>query len=391
MAEQAPTRPQSQPSGRARFWLSMAWVMLMLFAFLVGIRGMGTGFKDVGGDALDTFFAATQNPFVGLVVGILGTTIVQSSSVTTSMIVAMVAAPQNPLPIANAIPMIMGANIGTTVTNTLVALAHMGRPDEFRRAFSAATCHDFFNFLAVVTLLPLEIATHMLETLSGSLAQVVGVGGGGRFPNPVKAAAKAALQPIQAAIEASVPTVHLQAIVLIAVSMLMIFFTLGQIVKTSRALAGPGAREVLTRSLDRNPYVGIVVGIVVTVAVQSSSITTSLMVPLAGAGLVTLEQVFPVSLGANVGTTITALLASMAAPSETAALAVQIAAVHLLFNVIGICLVYPFPRIRQIPLNGARWLAHLAVKSRNLAIAYVLMVFYGLPALLIALSRLLGA
>ena len=81
----------------------------------------------LGRDLLEGFFAATENPFIGLMVGILATTLVQSSSVTTSMIVGLVAAPENPLPLANAVPMVMGANIGTTATNTIVALAHMGR------------------------------------------------------------------------------------------------------------------------------------------------------------------------------------------------------------------------------------------------------------------------
>ena len=107
-------------------------VLLLLFVFLLGVKGLGDGFKLLGRDLLDAFFTATENPFVGLIVGVLATTLVQSSSVSTSMIVGLVAAPETPLPLANAVPMIMGANIGTTVTNTIVALAHMGRREEFR-------------------------------------------------------------------------------------------------------------------------------------------------------------------------------------------------------------------------------------------------------------------
>ena len=125
---------------RKEIIIKIATVLGLLYAFLLGIRGLGDGFKGLGHDLLNQFFAATENPFIGLVIGLLGTTVVQSSSVTTSMIVALVAAPDDPLPIQNAIPMIMGANIGTTVTNTLVALGHMGRKDEFERAFAAATC-----------------------------------------------------------------------------------------------------------------------------------------------------------------------------------------------------------------------------------------------------------
>ncbi len=127
--------------------------MLLLYVFLVGVNGLSKGFQALGGGLLDSFFSATENPFMGLMVGILATTLVQSSSVSTSLIVALVAAPDNPVPVANAVPMIMGANIGTTVTNTLVSLGHIGRSDEFRRAFAVATCHDFFNFMAVAVFL----------------------------------------------------------------------------------------------------------------------------------------------------------------------------------------------------------------------------------------------
>lgn len=385
--------PQTAPaqSSQRPVWLRVLWVLFLLFIFLCAIRGMGSGFKGLGKDALDSFFAATSNPFVGLVVGILGTTLVQSSSVTTSMIVALVAAPGNPLPIANAIPMIMGANIGTTVTNTIVALAHIGRPDEFKRAFAAATCHDFFNFIAVAILLPLEIATGMLQKASYQISQVVGVGGGGKLPNPIKAGTKAVVKPIKAVIEELISSPQLASIVLVVISVVVIFVTLGYIVRTLRDLSGAKMQVFLTRSLGSNAYTGIVVGIIVTVAVQSSSITTSILVPLSGAGMISLEQVFPITLGANIGTTITAILASMAAPEETAALAVQIATVHLLFNMVGIMLIYPLTLTRQIPLQAARWLANVAVGSRKTAIFYVLGLFYALPAVLIAVSKLLGS
>ena len=102
-------------------------VVALLYLFLVGVNGLGSGFRALGEGVLDSFFAATENPFAGLMIGILATTLVQSSSVTSAMIVGLVAAPENPIPVANAVPMIMGANIGTTVTNTIAALAHMGR------------------------------------------------------------------------------------------------------------------------------------------------------------------------------------------------------------------------------------------------------------------------
>ena len=381
-----PHRPQRDVR-RYEAWLRAAQVLALLYAFLIGIRGMGAGFQGLGHDLLQTFFQATDNPFVGLVVGILATTLVQSSSVTTSMIVALVAAPADALPISNAVPMIMGANIGTTVTNTIVSMGHVARPTEFRRAFAAATCHDFFNFIAVAVLLPLELLTGFMTKLSGRLVSAVGSGGPGKLPNPIKTSTRAAIGQLTTLLERLSTNPKVVAVLLIAVSAGIIFGALFFIVRTLRVLTETRLKVLITRSLDKSGYIGMVVGMIVTVMVQSSSITTSVMVPLAAAGIVTLRQVFPICIGANIGTTVTALLASMAAPAETAHLAVQIALVHLLFNLCGTLLVYPLEFTRELPLRAARWLAELATRNRKAAIGYVLGLFYGVPALLITISK----
>ena len=189
------------PPGNRATWVGSvgqgATLLVLLFIFLMGVQGLGDGFKLLGRDLLDAFFTTTENPFMALIVGILATTLVQSSSVTTVMVVGLVAAPENPLPVANAVPMIMGANIGTTVTNTVVSLAHMGRRDEFLRAFSVATCHDFFNFITVAVLLPLEITTGYLRRAAATLASTVGGVSGVTYENPLKNALKAALEPLK--------------------------------------------------------------------------------------------------------------------------------------------------------------------------------------------------
>ena len=358
-------------------------VLLLLFVFMVGIKGMGSGFKLLGRDVLDAFFTATENPFVGLVVGILATTLVQSSSVTTSMIVGMVAAPANPLPLANAVPMVMGANIGTTVTNTMVALAHMRDKEEFRRAFSAATVHDFFNLITVAVLLPLELATGFLSRSAAGLAGLMGGLGGVAYKSPLKTALKAGAQPIKDLAHALFHGSVGQAAVVLLLSVGLIILALTFLVWTLRGAMGGRMEGYLDRALGSNPVVSMIIGAVMTVSVQSSSITTSLLVPLAGAGAVTLRSVFPVTLGANVGTTVTALLASMAVSGPNATFGVQIALVHLLFNVCGILLIYPSVRIREVPLRAATWLADAAVRSRLVAVAYVVGVFYVLPGVLI--------
>jgi len=375
-------------SARPPAWRTAASVALFLFVFLVGVRGLGDGFNLLGGDLLDAFFAATSNPLIALMVGVFATTLVQSSSATTSMIVALAAAPEHPLPIENAIPMIMGSNIGTTVTNTFVSLAYVGRRDEFERAFSAATCHDFFNFMAVAILLPLEIATGLLRTAATALSESLSGLGGADYDSPIKGVIKAAVGPVKS-LAASVfsNSEQAQGALVAVLSGLLIFGALYALVKTLRTAVGQGASGAIQKALGGSGVMAMVIGALVTMAVQSSSITTSLLIPLAGAGLITLRQAFPVTLGANVGTTVTALLASLATSGENVGAGVTIALVHVLFNVVGILIIYTIPPIRSIPLKMAAGLAKTASKSRALAVAYVVTLFYVLPAIFAYLNR----
>jgi len=362
-------------------------VGLLLFLFLTGVKGLGDGFKLLGRDLVDSFFRATENPFVALMIGVLATTLVQSSSVSTSMIVGFVAAPENPLPIENAIPMIMGTNIGTTVTNTAVSLAHMARRDEFRRAFAVGTCHDFFNFLTVAILLPLELSTGFLQGLATNLLGFASGMGGVDYDSPLKGVLSVGAYPLHWMAETLIESGPPRGAFIAIGSGVLIVVALVFLVRVMRAAMESQVEGFVTRFLGTNAVLAILVGAVVTVMVQSSSITTSLLVPLAGAGLLTLQQAFPITLGANIGTTVTALLASMAVSGVNAQAGVAIALVHLLFNLTGIVIIYPIPAIRAIPLRLAEWFAGIASKSRRWAITYVLVLFYGLPALFAFLSR----
>lgn len=367
-----------------------AAVIFLLFVFLLGVKGLGDGFKLLGRDLLEAFFTATENPFIGLMVGILGTTLVQSSSVTTSMIVGLVAAPENPLPIANAVPMIMGTNIGTTVTNTAVSLAHMSRRDEFRRAFAVATCHDFFNFLTVIVLLPFELATGYLRRTATLISSQIGGMSGVEYDSPLAGALKMGLQPIVRLSQWLFEHEQAQGVLIVFVSGALIVSALFSLVKVMRTAMQKRVEVYVTQFLGRNAVLAMLVGAIVTLMVQSSSITTSLLVPLGGAGVITLVQAFPVTLGANIGTTFTALLASLAATGPNAQAGVTIALVHLCFNLSGTVLIYPLPAIRKIPLVAARRFAELAVRSRRWAILYVVFLFYGLPAAFAFLNRYLS-
>ena len=253
-----------------------------------------------------------------------------------------------------------------------------------------ATVHDFFNYLSVLVVPPLELATGFLQKSATALTSMLsGVGGAG-YDSPIKGAIKAGGAPIEAGLEALLPTEQWAAVGYIVVSGLLIFSTLIGIVTVMRSSMKSRLESLVSRALAKNAIVAMAVGVVATVMVQSSSITTSLLVPLAGAGVLKLRQAFPVTLGANLGTTVTALLAALAATDANAAAGLTIALVHLLFNLTGTVLIYPFEPVRRIPLRLARSLADLAVRSRRWAIVYVISLFYAVPVVFAVLNEMLG-
>ena len=382
------TESEHNPTAEMHPLLRVLSVLGLLFVFLMGVKGLGDGFKMLGRDVLEAVFTATSNPFVGLVVGILSTSIIQSSSVTTSMIVGLVAAPENPLPLANAIPMVMGANIGTTVTASIVSLAHMGRKAEFRRAFAVANCHDFFNYMSVLILLPLELATGYLRKTAGMFAHLLESAEGYQYESPLKGALTAGLSPFKSLGKWIFSAEQMQGVFLIAVSGVFIFLSLFFLVKVMRSAMRIRVERSVTNILGSNAVLSMAVGTIATMMVQSSSITTSLLVPLAGAGVITLEQAFPVTLGANIGTTITALLASLAVSGPNATYGIQIALIHFMFNLSGMILIYPVERIRNIPLALARWVSDWAVRSRKIAILRIVMMYFVVPGAFVFLYNL---
>ena len=384
LARQSP--PQDSPSAVTR----LVTVLLLLFAFLVGVKGLGEGFKLLGGDFLQLIFTTTDNPFIGLVVGILATTIVQSSSVTTSMIVGLVAAPESPLPLSNAVPMIMGANIGTTVTATVVSLAHMGRREEFERAFPVAVCHDVFNYLTVLLLLPLELTTGFLQRIAVGLGRLLEGAGGFHYDGPMATALSATLGPVEQLAAWLFPAAQAQGTALIAFAGGLIFTSLFLLVKVLRSVVRTRVELLVTNVLGSSAVLSMLVGVAVTVMVQSSSITTTLLVPLAAAGLLRLEQALPITIGANIGTTMTALLAALAVSGPNAIVGLEIALVHLMFNLTGTVMIYPLKVTRSVPLRLARHLTTLALRSRKLTLFWVAALFYGVPALLLFVNQLLN-
>lgn len=356
--------------------IRLGLALFFLYLFLVGVKSLESGIKSFGGDFVDTVFSNVANPIAGLAAGVLATVLVQSSSVTTATIVGLVGS--GILPVETAVPMVMGANIGTTVTNTLASLGHVRQGAYFQRAFSAATMHDYFNLMAVAILLPLEVAFGLVTKIAEGLANLVGdilpeVGTGS---SPIKSAITAPVSWMTDIIE-SLGWTSAGGGILLILGILLIFLSLWMITRQMKAVMSGRIENAINGILGKGAGSGaLLFGILMTVAVQSSSITTSILVPLVAAGVLTLQNAFPVTLGANIGTTVTALLASIAADNPDA---LVIALAHVTFNVLGILIIYPWPKIRRIPLALAELTATAAVKRKSIVAGYVIGLFIVVP------------
>ncbi|MEM1041591.1 MAG: Na/Pi symporter [Bacteroidota bacterium] len=361
--------------------LQVLSLVLVLLLFFISLELMGDSFKLMGKGVAENLVSTTRNPFVGLFIGILATSMVQSSSTVTAMVVGIVAG--GGLTVAGAVPIMMGANIGTSVTNTIVSLGHITRKDEFRRAMAGATVHDFFNLLAVAVLFPVELLTGAISRSAHALEEAVIGLGGADLLSPVKVIT----DPVA---EWVIGLASENGIVVLLVGVVGLFIALRYLVKLLRALLLGRSEKLLHKYVFGHPLAALFFGVVITVMVQSSSITTSVMVPMVGAGIVTVAQIFPFVLGANIGTTVTSILAALVLAGGTGAAgeaALTVAFAHFFFNVFGIALLWPLPFLRRVPIWLAEKLGELSVKNRGYAFGYIALVFFVLPVLVIVGTR----
>ncbi len=378
---EASSETQKSTLNKVLEWLG---VIILVYLLITAVSLIGSGFKSAAGEKAEELFAFATNPFAGLIVGTIGTALIQSSSTVSSIIVGLVA---GGLPVTVAVPMIMGSNIGTTITNTLVSLGHIRSQEEFRKAFAAATIHDFFNLISVFIFLPLEITTHCLEKSALFLSKFL-------IGEETKSIDKfnfiqAITQPFTNLIKetTSVFSEPFNSLALILFGIVLIFISIFYIGKLLKILMVGKAKIMLQNTIGKSPILGIFSGTIVTILVQSSSTTTSLMIPLAGTGLLTLEDIYPFTLGANIGTCVTALLAATAV-TENGVAALEIALVHLLYNLFGVIIIYGFPFLRNLPILGATVLANVASERKYIAFLYIVSVFFILPGILLGISSI---
>lgn len=430
-----------------------------LYMFVCSLDILSSAFQLVGGKAAGDIFqenTVLSNPLAGLVIGMLVTLLVQSSSTSSSIVVSMVSS--GLLEVATAVPIIMGTNIGTSVTNTLVAMTQVGDRNKFRRAFAGATVHDFFNWLSVLVLLPLEIASGYLVKLTGLIVKSFNIQSGENAPALLNVITDPLTQSIieldesvisgiatgdpeaknkslikvwcQTASNMTVQNVSVSncsnflcwelknvtevinikkcnhifvntslsdlavGLILLACSLLILCTCLILIVKLLNSMLKGQVAVVINKIMNTDfpfpfawltGYIAIVVGAGMTFIVQSSSVFTSAITPLVGIGVIKLERAYPLSLGSNIGTTTTAILAAMASPGETLGNSLQIALVHLFFNLSGIVLFYPIPFTR-LPIRLAKALGQITAQYRWFSGFYIIACFFAFPLVVFGLS-----
>lgn len=346
--------PHREPNPLGDLFLFLA----SLYLFLFSIELMSASFKLAGKGFAEHLLTMTSDPIAGLVIGIVATSIIQSSSTTTSITVGLVAA--GTLDLRLAIPVIMGANIGTTVTNTIVSLGHVKNSKEMERAFAASTVHDFFNILSVLVLFPLELRFHPVEKTATVLGRFFEGAGGVSLVSPLKVILEPPVHHLKDLLPHPVP--------LLLLAFLALFFSLSRMVRIMRRHVVGRTEGFFQRGLFRSDLSSYVVGWILTSLVQSSSVTTSLVVPLVGTGALSVREIYPYTLGANIGTTVTALLASFATANPAA---VTVALSHMVFNLFGTAIFYP---LRALPIRLATGLGRIAARSRR-DLVYIFIVY----------------
>jgi len=436
--------------GWAKIFVGACGALFFLYFFLFSLELLGNSAKVLGGCSAGGLLSDKTNPVAGLVIGELATALVQSSSTTTSIVVTLVGA--EAVTVKSGIYLIMGANIGTSVTNTIVAMGQMGSGDQLERAFAGATVHDLFNLLSVAVLFPIELITGYLYYLTKAMLPD-SVNKGDKWAGPLKKivsplagrvlkANKDVIKDVAtkkvASCDAYYPVTCLDGIedykhcaskcgdgeshangdcgrvglitcdkktgcpaffqngaskqddatsggVCLFLSLVLLLICLMGLVNVlQRGLMGMSTR-VIYKATKVPGVFAIIIGAAITVLVQSSSITTSVLTPIVGLGVIQLEQMLPLTLGANIGTTVTGLLASLVSGKIEA---LQVALAHLFFNLTGIAIWYPVPFMRKVPLEGARALGKWTRRSRSIPPIYVIIVFFVIPLLLLGLSEL---
>jgi sodium-dependent phosphate cotransporter len=365
------------PRTRNNLRIALAIVGTMLL-FLFALELMIGSLQHAGKAAVGMLMEAIFNPFTGLFIGLLISAMLQSSTATTSIVVALAAS--GTLPLEYAIPIIMGANLGTTITSVIVSLAFIRKKKEFKRAFSAGSYHVLFNLLTIVMLFPLEYHYQFLSSLSSYLAHTLF----GRLLS-TSSTSPYTVENSSSQLFDFFYSIWPSSIVWGILSVVILFgsiFIFRKLISTVLRTSSP---DVFEKFFFKQPIKGFGWGVLITAAIRSSTVTTSLVVPLVAKRVVSLKQAAPFIMGANVGTTITAIITAFVNVESSAVMCIALA--HFLFNVIGFLIFYPIPVLRKLLTRLSNGLGKLTYTYRLAGFGFLILTFFLIPFTLIYLNQ----
>jgi len=380
-----------------------AFILLLfgVFVFICSLEGVKDSFKLISHEWVGSLFSLIESrkaPLTGLALGVLITAIVQSSSaVVATMMVSMAGLVASGLPLPSAlsfgIPMVLGANIGTTVTKIMVAIAAKRgmTNDEFNATIPGVVVDDIVKSLNVGLFFLLEVTTGFLSNAVIQLASfltdvfklkafftifekgIVDILITGPITEPISKTVSGFLG------------YGVGGVTLFVLWLLGIFLALYLLEKSINTLIELPHIEKRVLATFKSPIKSFAAGVGLTFLVGSSSVTTSFAIPLLGTGIIDLEDAYPYVLGTALGTTIDP--SQMYGYLAGGMVGMMLGLAHVLLNVFCVIVWLLLP-LKTIPITLAkRTGAYIASHRRSYLylIGYVLIIFYITPLIIIFL------
>ncbi|CAG5085636.1 Oidioi.mRNA.OKI2018_I69.PAR.g10950.t1.cds [Oikopleura dioica] len=470
--------------------ICLAIWFVYVFIFAIGL--LSDSFQVLGGAFLNEVIehaeAYLEDPFCGLCMGILLTVLCQSSSTATSIFITLVGSGLFTVKVG--IYCIYGANVGTSITSTLVAFGNVATPREFKAGMACAAIPAVYDYLIVLVLFPLEIWFDLMEMFVTALAPyppeecqkdptlpecehhdtgfdpiavitepiqqyilVINKAGLGEkdyhgsfvqyCKDNLTAINETEHDPCFYPDDSNCPPVngstymtpgeryccffgdylsdetfsvkftdsciekekHMfvnscmsdEAIggICFAIAFVLMYGALVGVVKCLKSVLEGSIQQVLKDNIDKNlpypfgwltEYLYVVAGLVLTIAVQSSSIVLAILTPIVAIGVVSIDRAYPITIGANIGTTITGLIAAFANASGNFHDALAVSLSHMFFNIFGFILFFLIPITRAPVIKASNWIGKMASKYRWWSIMYTILAFIALPLILFLIS-----
>lgn len=359
-------------------------VAVLLYVIVVAIHLLMHGITGLGFGDFSALIENTRNPITCLALGALATFLVQSSTVVTTITVAAVGG--GLIGIREATMVILGANIGTCFTALLVAFAYARSREQLRQALAAAITHWFFNIASVAFFFPIELIFHPLERLSHLLAHLTT--GGTEHSIPTGGLVRILVTPLIDAFCDLLGHTPVTAIVSIILGGLLIAGSVQLLTILLRTLMAYRSHVLLEQSKERKEsiWAEFGLGLGLTLLTHSSSATTSATVPFAGTGTLGTRGALGIVLGANLGTTLTAVLAAITIPGSSGTVALQAAFIHVLINLIGVAAVLFTRPLADAIVRVSESLGRISAEHRTAALGLWFASYIALPALLVWLN-----